>query len=853
MKTELNYISGLFIWIMVLCQVIYGQPEPYLGPDDPAGDIMMEREAYMNGNRVLLYFQNTTEMAKWTVSYNNPWSRWPNTMDGTRMLDGMALMVAARVYLENKSIPVTSLEEIRNRTDLDTLYYLQTSYREEMDTNPEGSVEWGFYPVYGYFNENNPYPAMSNLPASWPPAGWPAPGNTTKWPGEWNGRFGRGVINADLESYFVVNDAQDQEYLGPEDSVKYFPRPGVKIGDKRPEVSIQYGKPWGGIGIRVEVRGFQWNTVEARDILFWEYQIANISDYDLPEVAFGFWVDNGIGGERDDELGFLNQQIDMVYSWDTDGIGFGGLPTGIMGFAFLETPSQSYDGIDNDEDGVIDERRDNQAGGLVGPTDGISDLDNFLQFYNLKEGDLKEHFEGDEDQDWRDGYDRNGNGMYAVFDSSVNRWRTEYSEYAGDDVGLDGVGPDDLNYNGPDEGEGNHMPDFSEGIGCEPNFARTDVNEGDMIGTASFHMFPISPHSPPYTNWFRNDQSMWGLLGEGNIVEYTGEIFNLIMTFSSGPFSFPKGTEERISVAEMHAYDELAGLAEDAHQAPNLFRVKRAAEKIYENDYRFKITTIKKFALTAGVTDTLDDISGSGVLIEITAGAEPDYISVLSYADYPAHTTPMERFSINGLGRYVNVLTDGEMEWPALIKVFYTGEDLIRAGLEESDLTGIYYWRDSDARWVLYSNSGSDDTDGGTSKTGVDTANIQIGDQAFEGFGWTLAYHATPMRIGAGPDSVSAIAQGSDSYVPQHPCLCQNYPNPFNPSTMIKFRISVRVFTTLKIYNILGEEVITLVSKYLKPGSYEYVFNGKDLASGIYFYHLTAGEYRQVKKMMLIK
>ena len=58
----------------------------------------------------------------------------------------------------------------------------------------------------------NDYPAMSNDPNSWPSA-WPSTGSQTKWPGEWDGRFGRGIQYADLETYFVANDAQDQEYL----------------------------------------------------------------------------------------------------------------------------------------------------------------------------------------------------------------------------------------------------------------------------------------------------------------------------------------------------------------------------------------------------------------------------------------------------------------------------------------------------------------------------------------------------------------------------------------------------------------------------------------------------------------
>jgi len=411
---------------------------------------------------------------------------------------------------------------------------------------------------------------MSNLPNSWPTAGWPASGNGLQWQGEWDGRFGRGVIKADLETYFVANDAQDQEYLGPEDRVKYYPRPGRYIGDKRPSVTVQCGKPWGGLGIRVEQRGFQWNNPQARDAIFWEYNIANISNYDLPEMAFGYWVDNAIGDNvagagDDDELGFFDRKIDLAYSWDIDGIGQGGYATGIMGFAYLESPGLAYDGIDNDEDGLIDEKRDNLAGNIIGPSDGIQDLSAFLEFYRLNMEDLHDHYEGDEDQDWQDGEDLNGNGIYDI------------GEDAGDDVGLDGVGPSELNYTGPDPGECNHKPDYTED-GCEPNFAATDVSESDMVGLTSFQLFPIQPHRPPYTKWFRNDKSMWEVIGSDTLIEYLGNISNLVETFASGPFPLYQGRTERISMSELHSYDPLEGLSSDEHSAPALFELKRIVQ-----------------------------------------------------------------------------------------------------------------------------------------------------------------------------------------------------------------------------------------------------------------------------------
>jgi hypothetical protein len=222
---------------------VFGQGKPYEGPDDPAGDIAAKRIGIMTGNRIILPVQNSTELGN--LLGGSP-ARWPNDENSMRMHDNIALLIGAKVFLENDTIPVTDPNEIATRQDLDTLFFVQTKYRAGFippttETDPTGTIEWGFYPVFGYFNEVSEYPAMSNRPDSWPPGGWPARGDETKWPGEWNGRFGRGVVYADLEIYFVANDAHDQEYLGKDDRVKYYPRPGIKIGDKNPGVTIQKG------------------------------------------------------------------------------------------------------------------------------------------------------------------------------------------------------------------------------------------------------------------------------------------------------------------------------------------------------------------------------------------------------------------------------------------------------------------------------------------------------------------------------------------------------------------------------------------------------------------------------------
>ena len=83
--------------------------------------------------------------------------------------------------------------------------------------------------------------------------------------------------------------------------------------------------------------------------------------------------------------------------------------------------------------------------------------------------------------------------------------------------------------------------------------------------------------------------------------------------------------------------------------------------------------------------------------------------------------------------------------------------------------------------------------------------------------------------------------------------MSQNYPNPFNPVTNIEFQIPNSQVVSLKIYNILGAQVATLLSEKLSPGNYIVEFDAGQLASGVYYYQLTAGEFQQVRKMVLVK
>jgi len=83
--------------------------------------------------------------------------------------------------------------------------------------------------------------------------------------------------------------------------------------------------------------------------------------------------------------------------------------------------------------------------------------------------------------------------------------------------------------------------------------------------------------------------------------------------------------------------------------------------------------------------------------------------------------------------------------------------------------------------------------------------------------------------------------------------ISQNYPNPFNPTTIINYSVPTRTFVSLKVFDILGREIKTLVNEEISAGNYSVNFNGAYLSSGVYFYTISAGDFKQVKKLILLK
>jgi hypothetical protein len=144
----------------------------------------------------------------------------------------------------------------------------------------------------------------------------------------------------------------------------------------------------------------------------------------------------------------------------------------------------------------------------------------------------------------------------------------------------------------------------------------------------------------------------------------------------------------------------------------------------------------------------------------------------------------------------------------------------------------------SGANWSVMSTSGV------TNMFNFDLINVS-------GVVYAYAITATGIVIRL-QETVSGI-QFLGTGVPSNYILNQNYPNPFNPTTKISFSLFKSGFTTLKVYDMLGEEVATLVNENLKAGSYGVDFNCAGLSGGVYFYKLVSGSFSGTKKLIYLK
>ncbi len=486
---------------------------------------------------------------------------------GLNYSDGITPFVLARITQENGR----------------DAHIMETGYRERQATSPFSGRIMRFEPRPGY-HEPSPLVnkgrsiALSNDPRTWPGAmdgsgefraGTP-PGecwvdkindpDDPGWCGSWNGFFGKRP-NADQESFSVMDD---NFY----DAWNFYP-------DQRDRTRR-------GLGLRVEVRGFQWSNPQAQNVIFWHYDIVNEGTASYDDIVFGLYMDSGVGGaavscdgiaESDDDNAFYDTRygLNLVYTWDKGGRGVSlsstCARTGYLGYAYLETPGNPFDGLDNDQDGIVNEQRDSGPGERLEGPDAIRA--NVTGSYNMADfervyGPLEERpayvagewWTGDEDLDW-----------VAEFH----------------DTGADGIWADEDNP--ADSGEGDGMPTAGE-----PNFDKTDINESDMIGLTGFKMNRIragagAPSSQTDNVVFFMGEQEWprrlfeqftdpteaNRFDDALVLDY-----NIGFLFASGPFRLEAGRRERFSLALAYGED-----------LTDLESTVEVVQSIYNANYQF--------------------------------------------------------------------------------------------------------------------------------------------------------------------------------------------------------------------------------------------------------------------------
>ena len=111
----------------------------------------------------------------------------------------------------------------------------------------------------------------------------------------------------------------------------------------------------------------------------------------------------------------------------------------------------------------------------------------------------------------------------------------------------------------------------------------------------------------------------------------------------------------------------------------------------------------------------------------------------------------------------------------------------------------------------------------------------------------------TPRHVALGDRGRQAVKDVDDGTLPSELTLAQNFPNPFNPSTTIKYSIPITSTVVIKIFDILGNEIETLVNEEKPAGTYELTWNAASLPSGVYFYRIKTGSFVETSKMILMK
>ncbi len=303
------------------------------------GSPTARRAGIHDGNQVRTVFNNSAVIAQ--PGNDGPRAAWK--FNGNGYVGDVSPLVGVR-------LPLRDYNEDQIADTIYSVVITSVSRPGGGDFSPGGGNFWGFEPIPGFFNPQidttGKGVAMSHQPETWPNF-WPdqptwldEDGNT-----EWNGFFGRGQFNADQESYWWMDDNVDE---------KMFNRFGFEPDANDPTRRGQ--------ALSVTGRGLQWNNFLAQDVVFWLYEISNIGTETYDQTVFGTLVGTYVGADGDewnDDVSFFDVREAITYSWDFDSnirpsANPRWLPNpnevGYIAYAFLESPGNQFDGIDNDAD-----------------------------------------------------------------------------------------------------------------------------------------------------------------------------------------------------------------------------------------------------------------------------------------------------------------------------------------------------------------------------------------------------------------------------------------------------------------------------------------------------------------------
>ncbi|MFH0990864.1 MAG: hypothetical protein V1799_12695 [bacterium] len=634
--------SFIALWILIAL----GSSEAAIAQQSSGREF--RRSAVMNGNQVRTVFGNWGVIGQ--PAEQGYRGAWKDNNNG--YLGDVSPLVGAEVISEGKLFHSVVTSPVARPTT-------------RRDEDPLTGKPWTFEPVSGYFNANIEKVAMSNDKNSWPPT-WPDKmndGNDPGWPRSWNGYFGK-RINADLETYYVMDDQNDERFSLATNNIF-----GVSFKSDSLKPSRN------GLGLEMRVRALQWAQFLAKDNIFWLYEITNTSTTDYNRTVFGMLVGTYIGvtstenyQEYDDDWSFFDVATNITYTGDwgrsTNNPLWVG-PIGMVGYAFLESPGNPYDGIDNDGDA------DSSLIGLGAPKFAESDFDSTLIRPNsqivlinddfsrvlyrvpavdsvrittrgltqwIKPGKTKvaegnlysdrgvvvvnpnsydgidNDYDGLIDESYYLHYRQvkilsNGSKPFDILRpvryinyftnigkdprSMIDERRNDLIDNNGDwNLLHDDVGRDGVKGTG-DYGEGDGFPTSGynangtdSGLPGEPHIDKTDVRESDQIGLTSFYYF-----TPANNFVMGDDEAMWRYLAPG-FFDVPSNIDNNRPTggrdgdfiYGSGFFPLRAKTTERFSLALVYGGGKGGSIDDDIN---DLLKNKKTVQKIYDANYQF--------------------------------------------------------------------------------------------------------------------------------------------------------------------------------------------------------------------------------------------------------------------------